>query len=169
VAGRRKHSRSIRVTSWLMSSPYGTQFLFGTLMFAVGKHRTLELLTRGLAPSHHEPAYKEALYYSVDPSTTSTSKGACSCLNPYIWLYYLAAMTSQGYPIGRSIFQPSTETSSSTSSGASTDRDSTEHYPEIRGQRLLEPNRLGPPYQHGGSRQISFPKQLQQVPNHQGV
>jgi hypothetical protein len=42
-------------------------------------------------------------------------------------------MTSQRYPIGTPIFQPSVGTSSSSSSGASLDRDSIEDYHEIGG------------------------------------
>jgi hypothetical protein len=42
-------------------------------------------------------------------------------------------MTSQGYPIKTPIFQPLVGTSSSSSSGASPDRNSIEDYPEIRG------------------------------------
>jgi hypothetical protein len=110
---------------------YGTQFLFGTLIFTPGEDGTLELLTRGPTPSHHEPIYGEAPYYPADPSTTSTLDGICSGFNPYTGSYYLATMMLQGHPIGAPIFQSSAGTSSSTSSGASTDRDSIEDYPEI--------------------------------------
>jgi hypothetical protein len=112
---------------------YGTQFLFGTLIFIPGEDGTLELLTQGPTPSQHEPIYGEAPYYPADPSTTSTSDGICSGFNPYAGSYYLATMMLQGHLIGAPIFQSSAGTSSSTSSGASTDRDSIEDYPEIRG------------------------------------
>jgi hypothetical protein len=67
--------------------PYNTQFLFGTLMFAAGEDGTLELLTRGLVAIHHEPIYGEALYYSIDPSTTLALGGVCSGLNSYAISY----------------------------------------------------------------------------------
>jgi hypothetical protein len=53
-------------------------------------------------------------------------------MNPYAGPYYLAAMTSQGIPIGATISHPFAGTLSS-SSGVSPDRDSTEDYLEIEG------------------------------------
>jgi hypothetical protein len=76
--------------------PYGTQFLFGTLMFTAGEDRTIELLTHSPSPSHHELIYGEAPYYPVDPSTTLALGGTRSGLNPYAGSYAPIAMTSWG-------------------------------------------------------------------------
>jgi hypothetical protein len=73
-------------------------------MFAAREDEDHELLTQGLVPSHRRLVYRKASYYSTDPSTSSTSIGTCSGLNPYAGSYYLSAMTSQGYPIGTPIF-----------------------------------------------------------------
>jgi hypothetical protein len=112
---------------------YNTQFLFGSLMFITGEDGNLELLTRGRAPRHHKTVYREAPYYPIDSSTSSTSSGVHSGLNPYAGSYYFSAMTSEGCPIKAPIFQPSVEILSSSSSGASADRDSNEDHHEIRG------------------------------------
>jgi hypothetical protein len=119
--------------------PYNTQFLFELFMSTAGEDENLELPTRGPAPSHLSPVYGKAPYYSSDPSTSSTSGGTCSGLNTYARPYYLSSMTSQGYPIGTPIFQPSAGTSSSSSSGASLDQDSIEDYPEIVGSVCWNP------------------------------
>jgi hypothetical protein len=125
------------MTPWVYNEkfPVGTQFLFGTLMFNVGEDENLELKVRGLPPRQWAPIYGEAPYGRTGPSSTitSTSDDICSALNPYAGSYILATMTSQGYPIRVPIFQPSPGTSSSTSSGASTDRDVIEDYLEIGG------------------------------------
>jgi hypothetical protein len=71
--------------------PYDTQFIFGSLMFAVGDDGNLELLTQGPAPRHFTLVYGISPYYPTNPST---SGGACSGLNPHAGLYYLSAMTS---------------------------------------------------------------------------
>jgi hypothetical protein len=75
-----------------------TQFIFRSLMFAVGEDRDLELLTQGLVPRHPVPVYGTTPYYPVDPST---SGGASSGLNSHAGPYYLSAMTSQGLSIGK--------------------------------------------------------------------
>jgi hypothetical protein len=90
-----------------------------------------QVIASGLAPSYRQPVYGKAPYYPTDPSTSLALGNACSGLNPYVGSYYLSAMTSQGYPIGTPIFQPSVGTSSSSSSRASPHRDSIEEYPEI--------------------------------------
>jgi hypothetical protein len=99
-------------------------------MLSTGKDGKLELLIRGSAPRHPAPVYGGVPYYLTDPSI---SGGACSSLNLHVGLYYLSTITSQGRPIGKTIFQSSTRTSSSSSSGATLDRDFIEDYPEIRG------------------------------------
>jgi hypothetical protein len=102
-------------------------------MFTVGEDGNLKLLTQGPVPRHHAPVYGKALYYPTDLPTSSTSGGAYLGLNPRAWPYYFSAMMSQGRPIGTSIFQPSTRTSSSSSSGVTPDWDSIEDYLDIGG------------------------------------
>jgi hypothetical protein len=85
---------------------YDTQFIFGSLMFAVKEDGNLELLTQGPAPRHSTPVYGIAPSYPVDPST---SGGACSGMNPHVGPYYFSAMTSQWHLIGKTIFQSSLE------------------------------------------------------------
>jgi hypothetical protein len=97
-------------------------------MFVVEEDRNLKLLTQGATLKHPAPMYGKAPYYPIDPSTSS---GACSSLNPHAGPYYLAAMMSQGILVRATISQPSTGTLSSSSSGASPDRDFTEDYPKI--------------------------------------
>jgi hypothetical protein len=109
---------------------YDTQFIFGSLMFTTGEDGNLELLTRGPAPRHLAPMYGTSPYYPDDPSTPG---GACSGLNPHAGSCYLFAMPSQGCPIGKTILRSLAGASSSSSSGATPDRDSIEDYPEIRG------------------------------------
>jgi hypothetical protein len=116
--------------------PYDAQFIFGSLLFATGEDGNLELLTRGPTPRHHVPVYGTAPYHPADPST---SVGACSGLNPHAGQYYLSVMTSQGHQIGKTIFQTSTGTSSSSSSGATPDWHSIEDYPEIRDSAYWNP------------------------------
>jgi hypothetical protein len=78
--------------------PYGTQFTFGSLMFAAGENGNLELLAKGPAPKHLVPVYGQAPYLSA---SSSISCGVCSDLNPHARPYYRAAMPSQGFSIGR--------------------------------------------------------------------
>jgi hypothetical protein len=119
--------------------PYGTQFLFGTLMFTAGEDRTIKLLTHSPSPSHHELIYGEAPYYPVDPSTALASGGTRSGLNPYAGSYAPIAMTSWGHPIEAPVAWSPARTSSPTSSGASTSRDTVEDYPEIMGSVYWDP------------------------------
>jgi hypothetical protein len=105
-------------------------------MFTTGEDGNLELLTRDATLKHPALVYGQAPYYPADPPT---SGGACLGLNPYAGPYYLATMTSQGIPIQGTIYQLSVGTSSSSSSGASPDRDSTEDYLEIGGSCYRNP------------------------------
>jgi hypothetical protein len=99
-------------------------------MFATGEDGNLDLLTQGLAPKHLVLVYGQALYL---PASSSTSRGACSALNPYIGPYHRTSKVTQGIPIGAPIFQPSTGTSSSSASASSPGHDSTDGYHEIGG------------------------------------
>jgi hypothetical protein len=134
VSGRDKRSRSVQKYhgTWTFTINFsrGTQFISESLMFVVGEDRKLELLTRGATPKHPTPVYGTTPHY---PTDLSTLNGDCSGLNPHTRPYYLAAMTSQSTPIRATISQSSTGTSSSSSSGASYDRGSTEDYLEVRG------------------------------------
>jgi hypothetical protein len=67
------------------------------------------------------------------PASSSTSGGTCSGLNPYAGPYHRAVEITQGISIGAPIFQPLAGTSSSSTSTASPDQDSTDDYPEIGG------------------------------------
>jgi hypothetical protein len=71
--------------------PYDTQFTFGSLMFATGEDRNLDLITRGLAPKHLAPVYVHAPYL---PICSSTSNGACLGLNLYEGPYHCSAKTT---------------------------------------------------------------------------
>jgi hypothetical protein len=128
-------------------------------MFTTGEDKNLKLLTQGPAPKHPAPVYRKAPYYPADPST---SDGAYSNLNPYAGPYYLSTMTSLERPIRKTIIQPSTGASSSSSSGATPDQDSLEDYPKIGGSACWNPaieahhiNMVGPVR---GNSQISFSK-----------
>jgi hypothetical protein len=109
---------------------YDTWFTFGSLMFAVGEDGSLGLLTQGLTPKRLAPVYGQAPYLLANSSTLG---GFCSDLNRYVEPYHCAAKTTQGIPIRAPIFQPSVGTSSSSTSAASPDQDSTNDYPEIGG------------------------------------
>jgi hypothetical protein len=81
-------------------------------MIIVGEYRNLELLTQGPTPRHHASVYGKSPYYPADPSTSS---GNYSSLNPYVGSYYLSAMTSQEFLLGKTIFQSLAGTLSSSS------------------------------------------------------
>jgi hypothetical protein len=105
--------------------PYNTQFIFRSLMFAAREDKNLKLLTQGPTPRHPTLVYGTAPYYPADPST---SGGSRSDLNPHAGSYYLSVITYQGRPIRKTILQSSDGASSSSSSGATPDRDSIEDY-----------------------------------------
>jgi hypothetical protein len=104
---------------------------------------------------------QKSLYYPVDPSTSGR---AYSGLNPYAGSYYLCAMTSHRCLIGKTILQSLAGAMSSSSSGATPNRDSFEDYPEIRGSACWKPaikacciNMVG---QAGGNSQNNSSKYL---------
>jgi hypothetical protein len=108
--------------------PPGTQFTFGSLVFAVGEDGDLRMLPLGPAPECLAPACGQAPWL---PDTSSTSGGACSGLDPFVGCYICTAKLIRGIPVVTSILQPSTGASSSSSSVASPDQDSSDDYPEI--------------------------------------
>jgi hypothetical protein len=99
-------------------------------MFATGEDGNLELLTQAPPPKRLTPVYGHALYL---PASSFTSGRACSGLNPYERPYHRAAKITQEISIGAPIFPPLTRTSSSSTSVACPDQDSTDDYPEIGG------------------------------------
>jgi hypothetical protein len=60
-------------------------------MFAAGKDKNLELLTQVPTPKHLAPAYGQAPYLLT---SSSTSGGTYSGLNPYAGPYHRAAKTT---------------------------------------------------------------------------
>jgi hypothetical protein len=98
--------------------------------FAATEDINLELLTQGPTSKCLAPVYGQASYL---PVSSSTSDGACSGLYSYDGSYHCAAKTTQRIPIGAPTFQPSAGTSSSSTSAASPDQDSTDDYPENEG------------------------------------
>jgi hypothetical protein len=118
------------MTLWTFSVKfsYDTQFTFGSLMFVAGNDENLELLTRGPAPERLVPVYGQPPYL---PTSSSTLGGAYTSLNPYAGSYHRTARTSQGNPIGMSIVQSSTGTSSFSISAKSPYQDSSDDYPVI--------------------------------------
>jgi hypothetical protein len=73
--------------------PLSTQFTFGSLTFAMGEDRDLEMLPPQLAPKH--PA----------PTPSSTSGGACSSLDSFVGLYIRTTKLIWGIPIVTSILR----------------------------------------------------------------
>jgi hypothetical protein len=69
--------------------PMGTQFLFGTLLFATREDGNLELQVGGQAPSQWALIYGEAPYYPANllTTTTSTSDGPYLGMNPCVGPY----------------------------------------------------------------------------------
>jgi hypothetical protein len=110
--------------------PYNTQFTIGSLIFATGEDRNLQLLTQSPALKRLESVYGQAPYL---PASSSTSSGAYSGLNPYTGSYHHAAKTTQGNSIRAPIFQPPVGILSSSSSAVSSDQYSTDNYPGIGG------------------------------------
>jgi hypothetical protein len=108
---------------------YGTQFIFGSLMFVAGKDGNFKMLPSGSAPERLAPVHGQGSCFSV---ISSTSGGACSGLNPYAVLYIRTKLV-RGIPVVTSIHQPSAGASSSSLSAASLDQDSADDYLEIGG------------------------------------
>jgi hypothetical protein len=118
---------------------YDTQFIFGFVL-VVGVDGNLKLLTQGPAPKQFALVYGQAPYL---PGSSSTSGGACIGLNPFARSYHPIAKAAQELQIRTSIFQPLTETSSSSTSRASLDRNSVDDYPKIRGSTCWNPTEEG--------------------------
>jgi hypothetical protein len=109
--------------------PLDTQFAFGSLTFAVREDGDLRMLPLGLAPQHRTLADGQAPW---SLTTSSTSGGACSGLDPFVGLYICTIKIVRGIPVVMYTFQPLAGASSSSSSATSPDQDSSDDYPEIR-------------------------------------
>jgi hypothetical protein len=81
--------------------PHGTQFTFGSLIFAAGENEDLEILPQ--APEHP----------TLTPSFAPC--GSCSGLDPCAGLYICTAKLVQGIPIMMSILRLLAGASSSSS------------------------------------------------------
>jgi hypothetical protein len=139
MSRRRKRSRSILLDSWLLRSTTRNS------RWTLSSYLDIDVHRRGRwKPRVRSSGYTTALmgthlqwgFMRPHRSFIYNNFGIGQCLlrlNPYAWSYIPVAMMSQGYLIGAPIFQPSTGTSSSTSSGASTNQDSIKEYPEIGG------------------------------------
>jgi hypothetical protein len=86
------------------------------------------MLPPGPAPERLTPADGQAPW---SLTTSSTSGGACLGLDPFAGLYIHTAKIVRGIPVVTSTLRPMAEASSSSSSAASPDQDSTDDYPEI--------------------------------------
>jgi hypothetical protein len=115
---------------------YNTRFIFESLMFIAEDDGSFELLTRDPAPRYPTPVSGQPPYL---PANSSTSGGAYSGSNPYAGPYHLSAKRPQGFPIGKTILQPSAGALSSSSSGEAPDRDSAKDHPEIGSSACWKP------------------------------
>jgi hypothetical protein len=106
----------------------GTQFTFGSLMFAAGEDGELRMLPPGPASEHLTTADEQAPW---SLTTSSTSDDACSGLNPFTAIYICTAKIVRGIPVMMSTLRPLARALSSSSSTMSLDQDSSDDYPEI--------------------------------------
>jgi hypothetical protein len=127
--------------------PLGSQFTFGSLTIATGEDGELRMLPPGPAPEHRAPADGQV---SWSLTTSSTSGGGCSSLDPFAGLYICTAKIVRGIPVMTSTLWPLAEASSSSSLAASPDQDSSDDYPEIGGKCMRGLRHGGSPHLHGG-------------------
>jgi hypothetical protein len=140
-----------------------TQFTFGSLMFAAREDGELKMLPPLPAPECHTPADGHAPW---SLTTSSTSGGACSGLDPFAGLYIRIAKIVWGIPIVTSTLGPLDRASSSSSSVASPDPDSSHDYPRNQDKCMRGLRRGGSPHLHGGPERGSVAQQLQQISHH---
>jgi hypothetical protein len=100
----------------------------GSLMFAVGEDGELRMLPPELAPERSAPADGQVPW---SLTTSTTSGGACSDLDPFAGFYIRTAKIVQGIPVMTSTLQTLARASSLSSLAASSDQDSFNDYPEI--------------------------------------
>jgi hypothetical protein len=97
-------------------------------MFAVGEDGELRMLPPGLAPERRVPADGQVPW---SLTTSTTSGGACSDLDPFAGLYIRTAKFVRGIPVMTSTLRILARASSLSSLAASPDQDSFNDYPEI--------------------------------------
>jgi hypothetical protein len=102
-----------------MMFPLGTQFTFGSLIFAVGENGDLKMLPPGSAAEH------------PTPTPSSTSGSTCSDLDPFVGLYIRITKLVRGILIVTSTLRTFTGAPSSSSSTSSPSRDLFNEYSEI--------------------------------------
>jgi hypothetical protein len=98
--------------------PLGTNFTFGSLMFAAGEDGDLRMLPPGEATEHTAPS----------PASSETQADSDFFDGPYIRKVKLV----QGIPVVTTILRPCVRALSSSSSALASDQGSSEDYPEIR-------------------------------------
>jgi hypothetical protein len=86
------------------------------------------MLPPGPAPERHAPTDGQVPW---SLTTSTTSGGACSGLDSFIWLYICTAKIVQGISVVTSTLRPLAGALSSSSSATSLDQDSSDDYPEI--------------------------------------
>jgi hypothetical protein len=123
-------SRNI-MTPWTfdVKFPLSTQFTFGPLMFAAGEDGDLKMLPPGPALEHLASADGQAPW---SLTTSSTSGGAYSGLDPFEGLYICTTKIVRGIPVVMSTLRPLAGASSLSPLAVSPDQDSADDYLEIR-------------------------------------
>jgi hypothetical protein len=81
--------------------PYGTQFIFGLLMFVVGEDENLKMLSPGSAPECLTLVYGQA---PCPPAISSISGSAFAGLDPYAGPYIRTAKLVRDISIVTSTF-----------------------------------------------------------------
>jgi hypothetical protein len=81
------------MTLWTFNIKFshGTQLTFGSLTFVVREDGDIKMLPLGLAPEH------------LALTSSSTSSGSCSSLDPSIAIYIRTAKIIRGIPVVTSI------------------------------------------------------------------
>jgi hypothetical protein len=105
-----------------------TQFTFGSLTFAARKDGELRIPPPGPTPERRAPTDGQASWLLT---TSSTSGGACSDLEPFAGFYIRTIKNIRGIPVVTSILRSLDEASSLSSLTASPDPDASDDYPEI--------------------------------------
>jgi hypothetical protein len=123
------------MASWTFNVKFslGTQFSFGSLIFAVGEDGDLKMLPPGSVPEH------------LTPAPSSTSGSTYSGLDLFAGLYNRTTKLVRGIPIVTVTLWTFTGASSSSSSASSPSRDSSDEYPKIGAgtcEKSIEDNRL---------------------------
>jgi hypothetical protein len=118
------------MTPWTfdVKFPLGTQFAFGSMMFATGEDEELRMLPPGPGPQCCTPTDGQAPW---SLTASSTLGGAYSGLDPFTGLYIHTVKIIWGIPVVTSTLRPLAGAPSSSSLVASPDQDSSDDYLEI--------------------------------------